>query len=124
MANVPANITLQVYQGQTFDDEIVFIGPDNLPINLTGKEARMQVRRAVPDEDVLLELSTDAGTILLFGSDGKLKFNVLAATTAAMPTDNVQQTWVYDLEVGDSGFVEVQRMLQGAFVVFPEVTRG
>ena len=38
MANVPANITLQVYQGQTFDDQIVFIGPDNLPIedNLPG----------------------------------------------------------------------------------------
>lgn len=124
MANVPANLTLSVFQGQTFNDEIIFMDGQTppVPIDFTGKSARMQVRRAVPDDEVLLNLGTDAGTIVALGSDGKIVFNVTATVTSELPTDNVVQTWVYDLEVYDLD--DVQRLMQGAFVVYPEVTRG
>jgi hypothetical protein len=124
MPSIPANVTLFVFQGQTFDDVIIFIDGNDDPLDFTGQEARMQVRRAVPDQDVIVELSTAEGTIEPLGVNGVVKFALPASDTAELPTNFVSQTWVYDLEIGDPTFTTVRRMIQGAFVVSPEVTRG
>lgn len=122
MARRPAQITLSIYQGQTFDDEIVFEDGAGDPLDFTGSTARMQIRRALPDDEVILELTTTNGMINALADDGLVKFNVNAGETADLPTDNVDQVWVYDLEVQD-GSGGVVRLMQGSVVVYPEVTR-
>lgn len=122
MATRPANVTLTVYQGQTFDDEVLFQDANGDPLDFTDMEARMEVRRAVPDDEVILELSTDDGTIVTLDNTGAIKFDVDAVTTSELPSDNVTQVWVYDLELVDGA--HVTRLMQGGFVVIPEVTRG
>lgn len=121
MAFRPAYITLHIYQGQTFDDEVNFKDANGDPLDFSDLEARMQVRRAVPDDEVLLELSTEDGTIEPLDETGTVKFAVDADITANLPTDNVLQTWVYDLELYGSG--RVTRLMEGSVVVYPEVTR-
>ena len=122
MATRPANVTLTVYQGQTFDDQILFQDQSLDPLDFTGMTARMQVRWAVPDSTVIATYSTADGTIVELSDAGTIVFNVSAVATAALPTDNVQQCWVYDLEVVDG--TTVTRLMQGSFVVVPEVTRS
>lgn len=121
MATRPANITLYVYQGQTFDDEIRFEDSNGDPLDFTDMTARMQVRRAAADDEVLAEFTTEDGSIAELDEMGIIGFNVSAADTTALPTDNVDQAWVYDLELIDGD--HVTRLMQGGFVVSPEVTR-
>lgn len=122
MATRPAQITLTVYQGQTFEDEIRFEDANGDPLDFTDMSARMQVRRAVPDDEILAEFSTADGTIDPLDETGVVKFAVDADITADLPADNVTQSWVYDLELVDG--THVSRLMEGAFVVVPEVTRG
>ena len=122
MSTRPAQIYLTIYQGQTFDDEIEFQDANGDPLDFTGMSARMQVRRATPDDEVLLELSTSDGTIVALDETGRIKFDVDADITTELPTDNVIQTWVYDLELHDGS--RVQRLMEGSVTVVPEVTRA
>lgn len=121
MAARPKNITLTIYQGQTFDDTYTFDGANGDPLDFTDMDARMQVRRALPDDEVLLELGTEDGTISTLDETGTIQFAVDADITAALPTDHVPQTWVYDLELVDG--TRVIRLMEGSVVVLPEVTR-
>lgn len=117
----PTFIVLHVYKGQTFNDVLTFLDPDDVPINLTGRDARMHVRGSIESPDVLMDLSSAAGEITL-GAGGELGFNVDAATTAALPSGHDAVQWRYDLEwVLADGTVE--RPIEGVVVVWPEVTR-
>lgn len=86
------------------------------PVDLTGATARMQIRAGVGGA-VLLELTTENGALAIAGL-GTITRTLSAAQTAAL-------TWtdgVYDLEVQFPDGT-VQRYLQGAVTVGPEVTR-
>lgn len=84
----------------------------------------MQVRRTVTSTgDPIIELTTANDRIVLGPGDGEILLQIEAADTEALPTSNRKQTWVYDLEmVPGSG--EVDRLVQGKFVVLPNVTRA
>lgn len=86
------------------------------PVDLTGATARMQIRAQLGGA-VLLELTTENGALAITGL-GTITRTLSAAQTAAL-------TWtdgVYDLEVQFPDNT-VQRYLQGAVTVGPEVTR-
>ena len=119
---VPARIPLRIYQGQTFQFEVSFLGPDDETEDFTGFTARGEVRRTVPDEEVLLSFSTQAGSVLELDDTGVVRLELPALETAALDTGNVHQSWWYDLEIvrGD-GFV--RRLMEGPVIVFPETTR-
>lgn len=118
------NITCQ--QGATFSRFITMKYPDpNSPpsdptyllYDLTGYEARMQVRRTVDSTSVLVSLSTDDGSIVLGGEDGTIEITIAAEDTALLTSSGV-----YDLEIiSDAGVVS--RVLQGEWRLSPEVTR-
>lgn len=85
------------------------------PVDLTGAEARMQIRAGLGGA-LLLELTTETGGLAITGP-GTLTRTMSAAQTAAL-------TWtdgVYDLEV-EYADGTVQRYLQGAVTVSREVT--
>lgn len=104
-------------QGATFSRQVEWQAPNGTPINLTGRTARMQVRPAVDSDEVLVSLTTENGRITLGGALGTIDLLIDAATTADLPAGRHK----YDLEVVFGATVD--RVLQGTFVVDPEVTR-
>lgn len=113
----PGKVNFKTPQGSTFTRTLVY-KVDGSAVNLTGYTARMQVRKSVTDSTVLLSLATDDSSIVITGATGTITLTVPATTMAAVSAGS----WVYDLEIVSSGGV-VTRLIEGKFVVTPEVTR-
>jgi hypothetical protein len=112
----PASYDLVMYQGASWDYTFTW-EINNVVVNLTSFTARMQVRLSYSSTDIVLGLTSGSG-ITLGGALGTIRLAVNAVTTAAIPASS----YVYDLElVGSTG--EVTRLVEGKFLVTPEVTR-
>ena len=112
----PASYDLVMYQGASWDYQFTW-KINNVVVNLTTFTARMQVRLSYSSTNVVLSLVNGSG-ITLGGALGTISLAVNAATTAAIPASS----YVYDLELVSTGG-EVTRLLEGKFLVTPEVTR-
>lgn len=121
------NITCQ--QGSTFTRLIQIEQPDLTvdptgqtfeSFDLTGYQARMQVRRTIDSANFLLNLTTENGALTINPSEGQ--DNVIFIDVSASVTASVATSGVYDLEIISSDGV-VSRVLQGVFQLSPEVTR-
>ena len=111
----PGKLDLEMFQGATFTYQLTW-SFDGAPVDLTGFMARMQVRPTVRSDVVELEF-VDGDGITLGGETGVIQlFADDAATESATPG-----RYVYDLEL-DSGS-EVTRLVEGSFLISPEVTR-
>lgn len=90
------------------------------PLDNTGFEARMQVRKTIPSATVVLDLSTATGEITLGGADGAIEVEV-----SAQAMEDLSGTYRYDLELVDISGVDdiVFGVVRGDFKVRPEVTR-
>ena len=109
---------LNINQGSNLSLEIALKNANGTPLNLTGYTAHMQLRASYTSPQVIVELTTENGRLVITPLTGLVTLLLSAATTAAL----VAKTYVYDLEiVSASGFVT--RMLQGEAVISPEVTR-
>lgn len=106
-------------QGATFLRTMKWLDENEAPIDLTGYSALMHVRTTHKATTTIVTLSTAQGTIVLEPSTGTIQLSLSATQTAALPTGKA----VYDLELTSSGGV-VTRLLEGKFVVTPEVTRA
>lgn len=122
----PAFVVLHMYQGATFRDVVTLENDVEEPLALadTYDGARMQIREYA-DGPLVLELSTAGGSIAL-DNQGRITFNVTAATTAALSPQIGSTQWVYDLELyqDQAGVEIVDRALEGVVVFWPEVTRN
>lgn len=115
-------------QGSTYGLNMNYKDDADNPITLAGYNARMQIRRSHTASTILLSgdahindasLSItmtveDAGAAL---PTGNIKVDISAATLSGIAAGN----HVYDIELvsGDS----VTRLLEGRFIITPEVTR-
>lgn len=117
---MPAGIwNIVADQGATFQRVVTWRDKDGNLQNLTGFTARMQVRDTTDDTDgPVLILTTENSRITLGGVSGTVALLVDATTMAAVPAEQ----YVYDMELISSAGV-VTRLVQGTFVVDPEVTR-
>lgn len=123
----PAIHAFTVYQGQTWEEQLIVQNPDGTPTDLTGFKARMHVREEISSPDTILELGDADGTLVVTdAAAGEITLLVSAAATAALPLNFEPQSWVYDLEIyRESPAPEyVQRILQGFVHAVPEVTRA
>lgn len=103
-------------QGSTY--KLIFsISIDGSPWNLSDYTARMQVRADYNTSTKYLNLSTDTGEITI-NSSGEFVATVDAVTMSKVPAGR----WVYDVEFESTGG-EVTRVLEGKFLVTPEVTQ-
>lgn len=136
----PVSLCLPIYQGQTFDEVLSRVmypyavreecgvlvrvdtgqpahEADATPEDYTGCSARMQLRASVDSPDVISEISTDDGGIVLSGKDLRIRWSA-AATSAmadlAQPVGHVEVT----RPNGD-----VERQYEITFPFSPEVTR-
>jgi hypothetical protein len=111
----PGTYRITLYQGATFDQQFIW-KIDNTPVDLSTYTARMQVRRNFDAPDTIVDLTEGDGIEL--GASGQIDIYIDANETTGLP----RGSFVYDLEL-ESNSGEVTRLLQGGFVVSPEVTR-
>lgn len=114
----PGKLDLVAYQGASWDYTLTWLAAGT-PVDLTGYDARMQVRESYDSHDVILNLTAGTG-ITLGGTAGTIYLEASATTTAGFdPTPNKQ--FLYDLELESAGVVT--RLVEGTFTINPEVTR-
>ncbi len=145
----PAHLCYTIYQGATFrrrfrwctapyptkilNGKLVYAqtgrpvpDTDLVPVDLTGCQARLQLRADVLSPDVLLELTTENGRIDLSLGDGHIAFFLDAATTAGLPYGESPPTrWrtaVGQLEVVHPNG-DVTRVAEISWSLNPEGTR-
>lgn len=92
---------------------------DDVPVNLSGYDARMHVREKHSSETAIVYLSTFGynPSIFLGGISGTIDVLIDAVTTAGF----YPKEYVYDLEMVSGSIVK--RLIEGKFIVTPEVTR-
>jgi hypothetical protein len=88
-------------------------------MDLTGYTARMQVRRTLESTSKLFELTTENGSLDVTFQD---QSNIIRIYLPSEVTASVDTSGVYDLELVNQGG-EVSRLVEGKFIVVPEVTR-
>lgn len=116
-----ANLFLVIDQGATFRHRLVLkLGAevDSPTLDLTGYSARMQVRSDFIAPDVLLELTTANGRIIITPATGMLELVINATDSALLDFSK----GIYDLEI-ESPAGEVTRILQGVVTLSKQVTR-
>ena len=125
------NFTIE--QGTTVDFEIAYKDSNSDPIDLTGYQARMQIKNLPGGSTTYLTLSSSldaSGTGLnLQGSSGTNPFTsgtigvFIAAVTSSLLDFN---TAFYDLELvsGNGNTANVTRVIQGKVTLDKEVTTG
>jgi hypothetical protein len=115
----PGKLDLNLYQGATFNYQLTWSAAGSA-VNLTNYSARMQVRPSYGSSDVVFNLSAGSG-IALGGTAGTISLEISADDSEGLGYSSPQQL-VYDLELeSSSGFVT--RLIEGNFLIFPEVTR-
>ena len=112
----PGRYNINVYKGTTFTLAPVW-KIDNLPVDITGYTADMQVRYAT-DTAIIVELSTSNGCAVISGALGKVTLTLTASQTAALAANN----YIYDLNLTAPDST-VTKILTGAFVVAESVTQ-
>lgn len=116
-----AKLNLTVDQGATFRHCLVLkagSGPAAPEVNLTGYSVRLQIRAYVSAPDVLLELSTANGRIVVTPLTGEIAIVISATDTGLLDFSKA----VYVLEIESAGG-EVARILQGVITLSKGVAR-
>lgn len=106
-------------QGADWDVNIRYIDDAGVPFDFTGGTADMQVRTDY-DGEIILELSTSDGTIVLgdgTGDIGNVTLRFIPSVTSVM----TKYEGIYDLEVTLGGLV--YKFLEGKFELRREITR-
>lgn len=111
------NYDLFIEQGATFKQSITWRDSVGNPVNLTGYEARLQIRTDLKSTTPIVSLTETAG-ITLGGVLGTIELLISASDTSAIAVTK----GVYDLELESSDGI-VTRLLEGKVVIKPEVTR-
>lgn len=99
-------------QGATFNLNFR-VETDGTAWDLSDYTFAMQVRRSTSSNTTLLNITSATMTAL-----GRVSVTVNAATMSNVPAGR----WVYDIELTSSGD-EVTRILEGRFIVSPQVTQ-
>lgn len=134
MSRTPANYSMVLVRGTTWEDQFEYIDDTGAPADLTGWHARMHVRtmetRFGKDTDgLVLQIGTDGADPLMVWTDaaaGKLKIFAHPEQHAALNPDNMKKAkYAYSIElyrqVGT--YEDVKPLVTGALNVLGEVTR-
>lgn len=136
MSRTPATASLTVVRGATWEDEFTYTDDTGAPVDLTGYEARMQVRQldsmygTTGAESLVMELSTTGTAPQLSwdtAADGRLRLRVDAVDTVVLNPENEKKvSLAYGLEVYFPEGVEpeyVIPLVQGKLTIMGEVVR-
>lgn len=125
MTTRPATINFRLYPHATFSETQTLLDSEQQPVDLSGRTARMHIRRDRDDANAVFELTTENGGITL-GSQGQITITVPASDTSpdlSPPIDRDGEMWFHDLLITTPGTPDVvDRLYQGRVMVFPGVT--
>jgi hypothetical protein len=113
---------IEIKQGSVFRRSITYKDSTGALVNLTGYTARMQVRPKYTSVDKLVDITSSPsghGSITLGGVAGTIVILIHSAHTATL---DAPAKAVWDLELVEPGG-EADRILEGAVVITPEVTK-
>lgn len=113
---IPGKYNIVCPQGSTLQQQFVY-KVDDTPVDLTGYSARMQVREKHTSKIPTISINTTSGGMTV-DNLGAINIEVSASSTE----DLVAKEYVYDLEIISSSNI-VTRLIEGKFLVTPEVTR-
>lgn len=113
---LPGKYNMVCPQGATFSKQLTYT-IDSIPVDLTTYTARMQVREKYTSKTAIVNLTTENGGIVLGGTLGTIDLYIADEVTQLF----IAKEYVYDLELVSA--TEVYRLIQGKFIVTPEVTR-
>jgi len=113
---IPGKYNFICPQGSTFSKQLTWTIEDE-PVNLDTFSARMQVREKHSSKIAVVDISTENGGITLGGEQGTIHLYIDFELTENI----VPKNYVYDLEMITAS--EVTRILEGKFIVTPEVTK-
>lgn len=134
MSRTPASYSMTVVRGSTWEDSFVYLQDDGVtPVDLTGYQARMQIRTLVGQfgtstaDTLVMELTTANGRLTITPAEGKVELKVSAADTVLLNPDNAKRVkHVYALELFRPAGVDpeyVIPLVQGKVTVLGEVVR-
>jgi len=136
MSRTPATYNMTVVRGSTWEDEFTYTDDTGAPIDLTGYEARLQVRTTAGQygttttDTLIMELTSTGATPQLVwdtAATGRLLIQVSAADTEVLnPTNAKKNKLVYGLEVylpAGAGAEYVLPFVQGRLSVLGETVR-
>lgn len=109
---------LNIEQGADFSKSFVLRNSDGSLKDLTNHTARLQIRRYVFEEEILLEATTANNGISINTGTATVTVRFNNAVTSLIDV----KSGVYDLELIDATG-NVARILKGSVVFDPEVTR-
>lgn len=116
MSYIPGVYDMKARQGSTFTETLA-VKINNAPLNISGYTARMMVRTHPSSETIVLTLTTENGRISIVGATGTITLSISAVDMDAITA----RSYRYDLEIVTG--TTVIPLLEGAFVVNPQVTR-
>ena len=134
MAAGKYNFTIE--QGSTTDFEVVYKDSSDNPIDISGYQARMDLRQSPGSSTSYLTLSSSLGPcgtgLNMSGSGGLSASKPLSSGSIGVYISHVSSSAlsftdaVYDLELvsGSGHCATVERLLEGSVSLFKEVTKG
>ena len=111
-------------QGATFRKTLTMFASDGTTaIDLSGFTARMKIKEEIGGTLIKSLTSASGGGLTIGGSSGNLASGEIDILISASDTTSFSAptTAVYDIETVTSGGI-VDRILQGKFIINPEVT--
>lgn len=103
-------------QGATWQLEVQYLDDNDVPVDLTGYTAAMQLRTDYLVEPANLTLTTSNGGIVITANTGTIMITATASQTYGLSAG----IYVYDLELTLNNYKE--RLIQGMLTVAGEVT--
>lgn len=102
----------------TYTAQFVFSNANNVPIDVTGYSASMQIRDAPNGGNILASFSSPSTGIVIGTIDGTVTLTISNTTTAGWTFTNA----VYDVLITDGGGNKF-RLVEGSIYVSPGVTQ-
>jgi hypothetical protein len=121
MAQTTGSLDLVIVQGATFTSSLNCKDSSGVIIDFPNHTAKIQIREAVEDATVLLELTSAAGDIVINTPSGNVTITITPSVTEAI----TWTTGVYDLKITNTlDADDVINLVYGDVSVRQQVTRG
>lgn len=121
----PARVNFRLYTNATFTEVAALLDANGDPVDLSGMDAAMYIKRDPLDTVPVFALSTDDGSILL-DAQGQITLHIPVTDTnpSLVPSlDPEGETWYHDLLLITPGTPpRVDRLYQGVITVIPGIT--
>lgn len=111
---------IDIIRGSRYLKGFTYVDSSKTPIDITGLDARMHIRRRDSSPAFDLELTTGNGRITTVPASGEINIVLTALETDTLTINS----GVYDLELYDAGDLDiVDTILEGAVTIREAVTR-